>query len=105
MLEGDTYSLGLEGVNSLELSLDIVGDGLEVVKNLLGLVDNVLVLENALVVGKVDGGGLLLELGESSSGVLVPLPESRDLGDGVLAQAKVGADLGKIDSGPGCHFE
>jgi len=91
----DTHSLGLEGVNSLELSLNVVSDGLELGEDLLGLGDDVLVAKDLVVVGKVDFGVLLLELVELALGVVGTLAEGRDLGEGVLAKTKVG-DLGKI---------
>lgn len=93
--ERDTNSLGLESVDGLELSLNVVGDGLELGEDLLSLVNDVLVAKNLVVVGKVDFGGLLLELGELTLSVVGALAESGDLSEGVLAKTEVG-DLGKI---------
>lgn len=71
-----THSLGLESVKGLELSAHVVGDGLEVLEDLLGLGNDVLVLEHLAVVGKVDVGALLLERGEGAASILVTLAES-----------------------------
>lgn len=92
----DTHSLGLEGVDGLELSLNVVGDRLELGKDLLGLVYDILVAEELVVVGKVDVGVLLLELGELTLCVVGTLAEGGDLSKGVLAKTKVG-DLGEIN--------
>lgn len=95
-LKQDTNSLGLESVDSLELSLNIVGDGLELGEDLLSLVDDVLVTEDLVVVSKVDVGGLLLELRELTLSIVGTLTESRDLSESVFAKAQVG-DLGEIN--------
>ena len=97
MLIKITNSLGFESIDGLELSLNIVGDGLELGEDLLSLGDDVLVAKDLAVVGKVDVGVLLLELGELTLGVVGTLTESRDLSEGVLAKTQVG-DLGEVDS-------
>lgn len=56
--ENETNGLGLEGLNGLYVRTDIVGNGLEVLQNFLGLVNDSLVLQNGAVVGKINGGGL-----------------------------------------------
>jgi hypothetical protein len=67
--------LSLEGVDGLQLSADIVGDGLEGVESLLDLIDDSLVLEDGSVLGEIDGGGLLRELLNLAADVLVALLE------------------------------
>ena len=57
-----TDSLSLEGLNRLDVRGDVVGDGLKVLQNLLRLINDGLVFEDRAVVGKVDGGGLSVEL-------------------------------------------
>ena len=49
-----THRLALERVDSLELSADIVIYGLEAVEGLFELIDDLLVLQDLLVVCKVD---------------------------------------------------
>lgn len=93
----DTHSLGLEGVDGLELGLDVVRHGLELGEDLLRLGDDVLVADELVVVCKVDVRLLLLELRELALGVVGALAERRNLGERVLAQSQVG-DLGKISS-------
>ena len=53
----------------------IVGDGLEVAEDLLGLVDNGLVAEDRAVVCEVDGRRLGRELAMDALGVGIALPE------------------------------
>ena len=91
----DTHSLGFESVDSLKLGLNVVSDRLELGEDLLSLANDILVPEHLVVVGKVDVGFLLLELGELTLGVISTLAESRNLSKGVLAKTQVG-DLGQI---------
>lgn len=56
-----THSLGLERGDRLELSLNVVVDGLEALEELLALGDDVLVLEDLAVVLEVDRRLLLLD--------------------------------------------
>jgi len=50
--------LCLEGLDGLNMGVDVVCHGLEVCQEFFGLVDDGLVLEDGAVVGKVYGGGL-----------------------------------------------
>lgn len=92
----NTNSLGFESINSLELSLNIISDRLELAQNLLSLVDNILVTEKLVVVGEINLGVLLLELSELTLSIVGTLTESRDLSEGLLTKTQVG-DLGEID--------
>jgi hypothetical protein len=65
---GSAYSLGLESSDGLELSLEVVVDGLEALEELLTLGDDLLVLQDVAVVGKVDGGVVLLDGSVGSTG-------------------------------------
>ena len=61
----------------------IVGDGLEVAEDLLGLVDNGLVAEHRAVVCEVDGRRLGRELAMDALGVGIALPERLEGRDGL----------------------
>ena len=67
--------LDLKSLNGLELAGHIVGSGFERLEALLDLIDDGLVLEKRSVGGKVDGSGLLLELLDLATGVLIALLE------------------------------
>lgn len=88
--------LGLEGVNGLQLSADIVADGSEGLESLLDLVDDGLVLEDGSVLGEVDGGGLLAELLDLAADVLVALLEGLEGGDGLATETEGAGDLGPV---------
>lgn len=90
-------SLSLEGVDGLDLAVDVVGEGLEVLEALLDLVDNGLVLEGRAVGGEVDGGGLLRELLDAAAGVVVALLESLQGGHGLAAETQRAGHLGPVD--------
>ena len=89
-LERSTHGLALESVNRLQLSLDIVVDGLEGLEELLSLGDDVLVLEDGSVVLKVDGLGRLRvgRVGEASVGST--LPERRQSSEGLCCGVSYG---------------
>ena len=70
-----THSLSLERLNGLDLRVHVVGDGLEVLQDLLGLVDDRLVLEDGAVVRKVDCRGLRCESVARQRRIVVALPE------------------------------
>lgn len=89
--------LDLEGVNGLDLALDVVGRGLELLEALLDLVDDGLVLERRPVLGEVDRGGQLREQGDLAAGVLVALLKGLERGDRLAAQAQRGGDLGPVE--------
>lgn len=52
------HSLGLEGINGLDLARDIVGRGLEALELGLDIIDHGLVLQRVAVVVEVDSLGL-----------------------------------------------
>ena len=89
--------LGLEGIDGLQLSADIVGDGLEGGESLLDLVDNSLVLQDGSVGGEVDGGSLLGKDLELAAGILVSLLEGLEGGNGLTAKAQRAGDLGPVE--------
>lgn len=89
--------LGLEGVDGLELPVDIVLLWLEGGELLLDLVDDGLVLEHAAVVGKVDGLGMFAQLLELAAGVVVALLEGDQRVGGAAPEAQLGANLGPVD--------
>ena len=78
-----TYSLSLEGLNSLHVPRNVVGDGLEVPQELLSFINDSLVLEYRTVVRKVDGGRLGVELCVDPLRVAVTFTERLKSGDGL----------------------
>ena len=76
-----TYSLGLEGLDSLDVSADIVCHGLVARQNFFCLIDNGLVLQNRAVVREVYGGRLSLKLAMYPLGVGVTLAEGLEGSD------------------------
>ncbi len=78
-----TYSLDLEGLNSLYVTGDIVNNRFEVLQELLSFIDDSFVLEHRSVVGKVDGGGLGGVLCVQPLRVTVTLAEGLESGDGL----------------------
>jgi len=90
--------LGLEGLNSFNVGVDIISNGLEVRHKLLDLVNDGLVLENGSVVGKVDGGGLGGERMLQTLSLAVPLAEGLEGGDGLLSETERGVEASEIDN-------
>lgn len=91
------HSLGLEGVDGLQLAVDIVGGGLETLEVVLDLVDDGLVLEHVAVVGKVDGLRLLGKDLDLAAGVVIALLESLERAGGLAAETERGRHLGPVD--------
>lgn len=91
------HGLGLESLNGLDLPLNIVLLGLESSKLLLNIGDDVLVLQDAAVLGEVDGLGLLGESLDLAARVIVPLLEVAEGGSSLASQAKFGAQVGPVD--------
>lgn len=89
--------LSLEGVNGLQLAVDVVGNGFEGLEALLDLVDDGLVLERGPVVGKVDRRGLFRQLLDLATGVFVALLEGLQRGDGLATQSQRAGDLGPVE--------
>lgn len=96
-LLGVLDGLGLEGIDGLQLAADIVRSRLEALEVVLDLVNDGLVLEDAAVVGKVDGLGLLGQDLDLAAGVIVALLEGLQRGGGLAAEAEGGRDLDPID--------
>lgn len=91
------HSLGLKGIDSLQLAGNIVGGGLEALEVLLDLVDDGLVLEHTAVVREVDGLRLLGQNLHLAAGVVVALLEGLQRCGGLAAEAERGRDLGPVD--------
>lgn len=96
-LLGVLNSLGLEGVDGLDLAANVVGSGLEGLEVVLDLVDDGLVLQDAAVVGEVDGLGLLGQDLDLAAGVVVALLEGLERSGGLAAEAERGRNLGPVD--------
>lgn len=94
---GVLNSLGLEGINSLQLAVDIVGNGLEGLEVVLELVDDGLVLQDAAVVAEVNGLGLLGQDLDLAASLVVALLESLEGDGGLAAEAEGGRHLGPVD--------
>lgn len=101
-------SLGLESLDSLQLTGNIVGGGLEGLELVLDLVDNGLVLQDLAVVGEVDGLGLFGQKLNLATGIVVPLLESLERGSGLAAEAERAGHLDPVNlksGAAGGHFE
>lgn len=96
-LLGVLDSLGLESINGLDLAVDIVGSGLEVLEVVLDLINDSLVLQNLAVVGEVDGLGSLAQDLDLAAGVIVALLEGLERGGGLAAEAERARHLGPVD--------
>jgi len=89
--------LDLECLDGLELTVQVIGGGLEGLEALLDLVDDGLVLENGAVLGEVDLGGLLLEELELAAGILVALLEGLEAGDRLATEAERCGDFSPVE--------
>jgi len=89
--------LGLESLNGLDLPSYIVCLGLESVELLLDVVDDGLVLEDAAVVAEVDRLGLLGEDSDFAARIVVALLEGLKGGGGLTLEAKLGAELSPVE--------
>ena len=98
---GVLNSLGLEGIDGLQLAVDIVGSGLEGLEVVLNLVDDGLVLQDTAVVAEVNGLGLLGQGLDLAAGLVVALLEGVEGGGGLTAEAERGRHLGPVDLGSG----
>lgn len=70
------------------MGIHIIGDGLERLQCLLGLVNDGLVLQDRTVVVEVDGGGLGGMGMSQSLGLAVAFAESLESGDGLYNSVK-----------------
>lgn len=90
-------SLSLKGIDSLELTGNIVGGRLEGLEVVLDLVNDGLVLERLAVVREVDGLGLLGQHGHFAAGIVVALLEGLEGCCGLAAKAERAGDFGPVD--------
>ena len=70
---------------------------LEGIEMLLDFINNGLILQDRTVVCKVDFGGLLGELGYSTTGILVALLEGLEGRDSLAAKTEGGGDFGPVE--------
>jgi hypothetical protein len=92
-LLGALQGLCLEGLNGLDLSAHIVRLGLESVELFLDVVDDGLVLEDAAVVLEVDGLRLFGQDRHLAARIVVSLLEGLEGGGGIAFEAQLRADL------------
>lgn len=90
-------SLSLKGINSLQLTANIISSGLEVLEVGLDLVDNSLILQDLAVVAEVDGLREFRQDLDLATGVIVTLLERLQGSGGLPAEAKGGGDLGPVN--------
>jgi hypothetical protein len=65
------------------MRIHVIRHGLELLQQLLGLIDDGLVLQDGAVVRDIDGGGLRGVLVVDELGVVVPFAEGLEGGDGL----------------------
>ena len=100
-LLGALDSLGLVGLNGLDLAVDVVLLDLESVELLLDVVDDGGVLQDGAVVGEVDLLGLLGQDLDLAARVVVALLEGLESLSGGTTEAQFGAQVGPVDFGGG----
>ena len=104
-LLGALDSLGLVGLDGLDLAVDVVLLDLESVELLLDVVDDGSVLQDGAVVGEVDLLGLLGKDLDLAARVIVALLEGLEgLGCGAT-EAEFGAQVGPVDLGGGAALD
>lgn len=91
------HSLGLKGIDGLELTGNIVGGRLEVLELSLDVIDDGLVLQGVAVVVEVDGLGLLGKNLELAARIVVTLLEALESGGRLAAEAERAGHLGPVD--------
>ena len=89
--------LGLERLNGLDLSVDVVRRGLERLEVALDLVDDGLVLQHLAVVREVDRLALLRERLHLAAGVVVAVFERLEGGGGLAAEPQGAGHLGPVE--------
>ena len=94
---GALHSLGLKGLDGLDLSVHIVRLGLERAEALLDLVDDGRVLEYRAVVSEVDLLRLLLQYVDFAARVVVALLERLERGSSLAAQTELRANLCPVE--------
>lgn len=90
-------SLSLEALNSLDLPVHIVRLGLESLELLLDVIDDGLVLEDRSVVGEVHALRLLGEDLKFPAGVVVALLEGLEGGGGLASETELCAEALPVD--------
>lgn len=96
-LLGALDGLRLECLNGLHLSLHVILLGLEGGELLLEVVDDVLVLQEAAVLGKVDSLWLVGEDLDLATGNIVALLECGKGLRSAASEAELGAQIGPVD--------
>lgn len=104
-LLGALDSLGLVGLNGLDLAVDVVLLDLEGVELLLDVVDDGGVLQDGAVVGEVDSLGLLGEDLDLAARIIVALLEGLESLGGGTTEAEFGAQVGPVDLGGGAALD
>lgn len=90
-------SLALKGLDGLELPLQVVRGRLERAELLLDVVDDGLVLQDAAVMGEVDGLRLLGEQLNFATGIIVALLESLQGGGGAAFEAELAGKFRPVE--------
>lgn len=90
-------SLSLESLNGLNLLGDVVRNGLEGLESGFDLVNDILVLQNAAVVSKVDLTCSRRQFEELLAGIVITLAESLKGRHGGTSETEGRNDLGPID--------
>ena len=96
-LLGALDGLCLEGLDGLHLSLHVILLWLERGELLLEVVDDVLVLQKAAVLGEVDGLWLFGKDLDLATGDIVALLEGGERLSGAAPEAKLGAQVGPVN--------
>ena len=104
-LLGALDSLGLVGLDGLDLAVDVVLLDLEGVELLLNVVDNGGVLQDGAVVGEVDLLGLLGQDLDLAARIIVALLEGLEGLGGGATEAEFGAQVGPVDLGGGAALD
>ena len=84
-----TYCFGLESLDGLDVSANIVCHGLILLQDFFGLIDDSLVLQYRAVVGEVNGGRLSFKLSVYPLGVTVTLAEGLERRDGLCVRTSL----------------
>lgn len=87
-----THRLDLKRLDGLDVCAHVVGDRLELLQELLGLVNDGGVPQNRAVVSEVNSGGLRIELRVDALGIRVPLAEGLEGGDGLCSIVSTGCE-------------
>lgn len=89
--------LGLEGIDGLELAVQVIRRGLEVLEVILDLVDDGLVLQGSAVIVKVDGLRLFRQRLHLAAGVVVALLERLQRRSRLAPKAQGAGHLGPVN--------